>query len=55
MGDDVYDVEKKSQDVSKKVPYFGAFVFSELGSTKTSRAMVHGESVTVLYLLDKLF
>lgn len=55
MGDEVYEVEKRSQDVAKDVPYFGGFVFSELGGTKTSRPMVHGESVTILYLLDKLF
>jgi len=55
MGKNITNVEKKSKKASKKLPYFGAFVFSELGSTKTSRPMVHGESITTLTFYDRLY
>ncbi len=36
------------------VPLFGAYAFAEIGSTKTSSAQVHGETVTSLIIYDKL-
>jgi len=55
MGDKVAEVEKRSKKATKKLPYFGAFVFSELGSTRTTRPMVHGESITTLTFYDRLY
>lgn len=37
-----------------RVPFFGLYAFSELGSTTTTSAQVHGETVTSLILFDKL-
>ena len=39
---------------SSKVPFFGMYNFSEIGSTKTSSAQVHGETVTSLTIYDQL-
>jgi hypothetical protein len=38
----------------KKVPYFGCYAFSEIGSTKTNIAQVHGETVTSLIIFNEL-
>ncbi len=38
----------------KTLPFFGFYAFSEIGSTPTSSAQVHGETVTSLIIFDKL-
>ena len=51
------DVEGKMANDLKskfKVPFFGLYAFSEIGSTSTSSAQVHGETVTSLIIFDKL-
>ncbi len=37
-----------------KIPFIGMYNFSEIGSTKTNSAQVHGETVTSLVLYDEL-
>lgn len=39
---------------NKNIPFFGCYAFSEIGSTKTNIAQVHGETVTSLILYDNL-
>ncbi|MFT4309871.1 MAG: FIST signal transduction protein [Candidatus Woesearchaeota archaeon] len=39
---------------STKVPIMGFYAFSEIGNTKTGSAQVHGESVTAMFIYDKL-
>ena len=48
--------DKMSKDIKSKfkVPFFGLYAFSEIGSTSTSSAQVHGETVTSLIIFDKL-
>ncbi|MFW6233458.1 MAG: FIST N-terminal domain-containing protein, partial [Nanoarchaeota archaeon] len=52
------DKEKLANDILKKkhknVPFFGCYAFSEIGSTKTNIAQVHGETVTALIIYDAL-
>lgn len=56
MGDDAFKKEMKATiKASKKVPFFGGFVFSEIGSTNSQKGNVHGESITSLVIYDKLF
>ena len=38
----------------RKLPFLGLYAFSEIGSTETASAQVHGESVTSLIIFDKL-
>lgn len=44
------------QNVKRKfsLPFIGMYNFSEIGSTKTNSAQVHGETVTSLILYDEL-
>jgi hypothetical protein len=49
--------QKANDQVIKKhkdIPFFGCYAFSEIGSTKTNIAQVHGETVTALVLFDNL-
>ena len=54
MGKTVKKATMLVQTKHKSIPFFGAYAFSEIGSTKTSSAQVHGETVTSLILYDKL-
>jgi hypothetical protein len=54
LGDNVVEKHKLATKHAKNVPFFGSFVFSEIGATKTSRTAVHGESITSLIFYDKL-
>jgi len=50
------DTKKIVDGVTKntKIPIFGFYAFSEIGNTKTGSAQVHGESVTSLFIYDRL-
>jgi len=54
-GKKVKDEIALAKKTSNKTPFFGGFVFSEIGSTKTARAMAYGATITTLTIYDKLF
>jgi len=54
-GKKVKDEIALAKKTARHIPFFGGFVFSEIGSTKTARAMAYGATITTLTIYDKLF
>ncbi len=48
------DVVKIAQEKFKSVPMFGFYSFGEIGSTATTSALAHSQTVTALVIFDEL-
>lgn len=54
MKDAIKDIKKDLKQKFKTLPFFGFYSFGEFGSTPTSSAQLHSETVTSLIIFDKL-
>lgn len=54
MGERITTIHAKNVKTAGSMPFFGGFVFSEIGQNRTSRPMAQSESLTSLAIYDKL-